>query len=79
MTEQPAGGSGISGVSGERGDVDVAPPRRFSRGTMVALIAAAAVVLLLVGATLGLALISCCQSTATIGISMMAIPSRNSG
>lgn len=44
MSERPAGGS------------DVAPPRRFSRGTMVALVAAAGVVLLLVGATLGLAL-----------------------
>jgi uncharacterized protein (DUF305 family) len=44
MSEQPLG------------DLDAAPPRRFSRGTMVALVAAAAVVLLLVGATLGLAL-----------------------
>ena len=57
MSEQPAG---ASDGSGDRGDLDVdngvAPPRRFSRGTMVALVAAAAVVLLLVGATLGLAL-----------------------
>ncbi|MGS0684234.1 DUF305 domain-containing protein [Nakamurella sp. GG22] len=60
MTEQPAGGSDGSAASGDRGgldvDGDVAPARRFSRGTMIALVAAAAVVLLLVGATLGLAL-----------------------
>ncbi len=53
MSEQPAG---ASERSGDRGDLAVAPPRRFSRGTTIALIAAAAVVLLLVGATLGLAL-----------------------
>jgi uncharacterized protein (DUF305 family) len=47
MSGQPASGSG---------DLDVTPPRRISRGTMVALVAAAGVVLLLVGATLGLAL-----------------------
>ncbi len=76
---QPAGAGGDADGVGDGGAVGMGDgaatspaPRRFSRGTLVALIAAGAVVLLLVGGTLGLAL------SGRLGSSTAATPDNSS-